>query len=134
MVPPSTLWGALDPRGPFNSSQSKTPLWVALILPRIFPPGSLSSHGHYSNMDSALTPFSPTQATHLGLLLHERYPMAHDLSPTIHPSLWQLIPVVNLAPSCATRHAPVGNDSRECTLYATRNGSLSQQLFDTSIS
>ena len=96
-----TYGGSLHPLGGARSpgtlqphcGLSKTPLWVALILPCIFPSGSLSSHGHYSNMDSALTPLSPTQATHFGLPIHEKYPMAHNLSPTIHPSLWQLIPL-----------------------------------------
>ena len=38
MVPPSTLWRGLDPRGHFNRSLSKTgPWWVTLIFPCIFP-------------------------------------------------------------------------------------------------
>ena len=91
LVPPSTLWGGGGGGGggstPGNPSTAASPRLPDGNIPMHLPPGSLSSHGHYSNVDSVLIPLSPPQATHDGLPLHERYPMAHDLFLTIHPSL-----------------------------------------------
>ena len=87
------LGGARSP-GTLQPQPVQDPLMGCTNTPTHLPPWiSLFSWTPYSNVDSVLTPLSPTQATHLGLHLHERYPMAHDLSPTIHPSLWQLIPL-----------------------------------------
>ena len=60
MVPPSILWGALDPRGHFNRSPVQD--WALMghtYFPMHLPPGSFSFHGH---LDSVLTPLFPLPA------------------------------------------------------------------------
>ena len=127
--------GAARPPGTLQPQPVQDPLMGRTNIPMHLPPGSLSSHGHYSNLDSALTPLSPPQATPDGLPPTLEVPYPHHGSTfqrsfPHHPpvSMATDTPAVNLAPN---NQAYTGTIATSLP-YAAQNGSLPQPFFGTS--
>lgn len=99
------------------------PLMGRTNIPMHLPPGSLSSHGHYSNLDSSsatLTPLSPPQPTPDGLPAPLEVPYPHHSSTFSRSYPHQPVPLVSDKPYTATSLP-----------YAAQNGSLPQAFFGT---
>ena len=124
--------GSSRPPGTIQPQPVQDPLMGRTNIPMHLPPGSLSSHGHYSNLDSALTPLSPPQATPDGLPPTLEVPYPHHGSSFTrsfphHPPVTMATDTsgVNLAPN---NQAYTGTSLP----YAAQNGSLPQPFFGTS--
>ena len=124
--------GAARP-GTLQPQPVQDPLMGRTNIPMHLPPGSLSSHGHYSNLDNSLTPLSPPQATPDGLPPTLEVPYPHHSStfsrsyPHQPVSMATEAATVNLAPN-KPPYTTVGTSLP----YASQNGSLPQPFFGTS--
>ena len=121
--------GGTQPLGTLQPQPVQDPLMGRTNIPMHLPPGSLSSHGHYSNLDSALTPLSPPQATPDGLppTLEIPYPHHGSTFPRSFPhhppvSMATDTSAVNLAPSNQVYSGTIATSLPY--YYAAQNGSL----------
>ena len=108
------------------------PLMGRTNIPMHLPPGPLSSHGHYQNMDSSsvtLTPLSPPQPMPDGLPAHVEVPYPHHSSsfPRSFPH-----PPVSMAAEAGPSLAPGKPYTSSSLPFSSQNGSLPQSFFGTS--
>lgn len=133
----SDMFGAhgptLHPLGSARATLQPQPVQDPLMgrtnIPMHLPPGSLSSHGHYSNLDSSsvtLTPLSPPQPTPDGLPAPLEVPYPHH--STSFPRSYPHQPASIAAEAMAnlTANKPYTATSIP---YASQNGSLPQSFF-----
>ena len=108
------------------------PLMGRTNIPMHLPPGSLSAHSHYSNMDSSsvtLTPLSPPQPAPEGLppTLEVPYPHHSSSFPRSYPH-----PPVSMATEAGPSLAPGKAYTAANLPFSSQNGSLPQSFFGTS--